>query len=115
MAAWLTTLLRAGLQILYPGACLRCGAPLPLERSAFCAGCERLFADPHETCPRCAATVGPYSVHDGACVGCRNEPPAFDAASRMGPYEAGVGLAELIVRLKFASHEWLAELVGETW
>ena len=25
MTPWLTTLLRAGLQLLYPGACLRCG------------------------------------------------------------------------------------------
>src|SRR5262249_20616204 len=68
---------------------------------------------PHEVCPRCAATVGPYAVHDGRCGACRNEALGFDASVRLGVYEGA--LQEAVLRIKNAWSEGLAELLGERW
>src|SRR5262249_34852429 len=47
-------------QLLYPGACRACAQPL--DPGDFCAACRTaLTADPQPSCPRCAATVGPFA------------------------------------------------------
>jgi ComF family protein len=101
-------------QLVYPGCCLLCGMPLPMEQLHFCAICrQELFADSDPTCPRCAGTIGPFAVIDGRCRACRDESFAFEQVIRLGRYD-GV-LREVILRLKNQRGEGLAELVGERW
>ena len=52
-------------QLIYPNACLLCGSP-EADRGGFrhglCIECQRAVTDdPLDTCPRCAATVGPHT------------------------------------------------------
>jgi ComF family protein len=105
---------RGLLHLVYPGLCLTCGRPLGEGQESFCAPChEALFIDPMPSCPRCAATVGPFGVADGRCGRCRDEGFAFEAALRLGPYD-GL-LRQLILRLKDQRGEGLAERIGERW
>ncbi len=120
-ALWLERLARGGrelgqglLQLLYPGCCLSCGEALAETCPHFCDRCRTaLLSDPHRSCPRCAASVGPYALLDGGCVGCRGRALPFEAALRLGPYERL--LHELIPRLKYHAGEGLAEVLGELW
>jgi ComF family protein len=116
--SWLSSagraLLQGVTQLVYPGHCLLCGQSLPPAGAHFCAACrEALFVDPLPSCPRCAATVGPYAVLHGQCVNCRHEPYHFDQAMRLGPYDGPV--KDAIVRTKRPEGEGLAELLGELW
>jgi ComF family protein len=100
--------------LLYPPRCLLCRQPPRLSRDHFCEDCAAsLFNDPHSVCPRCAATVGAYAVHDGRCGVCRHEALGFDSALRLGVYEKA--LERAVLRIKHASQEGLAELLGERW
>lgn len=96
------------LDLIYPPRCLVCLASAPSEGDGFCARCEQeIVHDPEECCPRCAATVGPYAVHDGRCGDCRREALHFDAAVRLGLYKGALG--EAILRIKSVRNEVLAE------
>jgi ComF family protein len=118
---WLARLCTAGqefgrglLHLVYPNLCGVCGQALPPDHAPFCAPCRRnLLDDPHPTCPYCAATVGPYVALEGGCTSCRESRFPFDRALRLGLYE-GL-LKEVILRLKHASGEGLAELLGRLW
>jgi ComF family protein len=118
---WLERLARGGrelgqglLQLLYPGCCLGCGQALAPACRHFCPACRAgLLSDPHRSCPRCAASVGPFARLDGGCANCRGQPLPFHAALRLGPYEKP--LRDLVVRLKHHSGEGLAEVLGEEW
>jgi ComF family protein len=108
------SLLRGLLHLLYPGVCGVCGQPLPVDVDHFCAGCRlALTSDAEPTCPRCAATVGPFVHLPGSCTHCRGTSFHFDAVLRLGAYE-GL-LRDVVLRMKHASGEMLAELVGELW
>src|SRR5450755_3288536 len=119
-SSWLTQCAEAGrdlsrgfLHLLYPACCHFCGCSLPDARP-FCAACRAAFlADPSPSCPRCAATVGPFTVSDGRCFHCRDEAFTFDAALRLGVYD-GL-LREAVLRMKNHAGESLAELLGELW
>src|SRR5262249_37847737 len=104
------------LRLLYPGMCSVCGVPLPPEQDRFCTPCRTaLTNDPYSTCPRCAATVGPFAVatlNDG-CTRCRDLSFRFERVLRLGPYD-GL-LRDVILRLKHLSGDGLAELLGELW
>src|SRR5215831_20422652 len=105
---------RGLLELLYPNVCWACGAPLPAGRAGFCAPChEALTTEPLPTCPRCAATVGPYVHLADGCTHCRGANFAFDQAVRLGTYD-GL-LRELILRLKHHSGEGLAEVLADFW
>jgi predicted amidophosphoribosyltransferase len=105
---------RGLLHLLYPGCCHACGGGLPPGEPYFCPPCRSaLLNDPHPSCPRCAATVGPFAVTAGGCVRCGNESFAFDRVLRLGPYE-GVR-RDLILRLKHHTGEGVAELIGGLW
>jgi ComF family protein len=107
----MSALLRGLVDLIYPPRCLLCGR-VPRERERFCDACAaELFHDPHLCCPRCAARVGPFAVHDGQCAACRQGPVRFGAAVRLGPYRGK--LCEAVLRLKSAQNEGLAELLGE--
>jgi ComF family protein len=100
--------------LIYPGCCLLCGQPLAAEQPHFCSVCHHeLFLDPHEICPRCAGTIGPFAVVEGRCHACREESFAFERVLRLGRYE-GL-LREVILRLKNQMGEGLGELLGECW
>jgi ComF family protein len=101
-------------QLIYPGCCLWCGQPLPVDETHFCSQCcQALFTDSHASCSRCAGTVGPFASVDGRCHACRDESFAFEKVIRLGSYD-GL-LREVILRLKNQTGEGLAELLGERW
>jgi ComF family protein len=116
----MSALLRGLVDLVYPPRCLLCGRP-PRLRERFCEACAaELFHDPHPSCPRCAARVGPHAVRDGTCAACRQNPVPFSAAVRLGLYlphdDTSSGarpLGEAIRRLKYAQNEGLAEVLGE--
>jgi ComF family protein len=118
--SWIETLRSTGrdvaqglLQLVYPGACALCRHPL-LQQADFCDACKAaLTTDPFSTCPRCAGTVGPFTSLEGGCNLCRPYPFQFERVIRLGPYD-GL-LREVILRLKRASGEALAEKVGDLW
>jgi len=102
------------LQLLYPNLCALCGCPLPPSQGAFCCTCQRdLTSDPQPSCPRCAATVGPFVHLEGGCASCRDERLHFEQVLRLGPYTGR--LREAILRMKHARDDGLAELLGELW
>jgi ComF family protein len=107
---------RGFIRLLYPGLCSVCHTPLPPEQDRFCTSCRNaLSGDPFPSCPRCAATIGPFAVaspKDG-CTRCSKQTFRFERAIRLGPYE-GL-LRDVIVRLKHLNADGLAELVGELW
>jgi ComF family protein len=101
-------------QIVYPPACLACGAGTGDQPISLCDPCrERLIDEPHETCRRCASTVGPNLLPSDDCPRCRDKPLAFDRVFRLGPYE---GLRrEVILKIKRVEHEALAAAAGAAW
>lgn len=99
-------------QLLYPGACESCTLPLAADQSHFCAPCRAaLTTDPFPTCPRCAATVGPFANLKEGCTRCRDEVFHFDYAFRLGHY--GGLLQQAILRMKSLTGERLAEALGD--
>lgn len=80
----------------------------------FCRAClAQLEADNHNTCPRCAHTIGPYQDVSKGCPACRNNKFHFKGAVRLGLYEGG--LREAVLRCKHHSGEMLAELLGKVF
>jgi ComF family protein len=106
-------LIRGLLHLVYPPLCLICETPLGDTRT-LCPSCDDLLCrDPSPTCPRCAANVGPYSDVTDGCTVCRGEVYHFARAFRLGQYD-GL-LRDVVLRLKHASGENLAEWLGECW
>jgi ComF family protein len=104
------------LQLLYPGLCGACGTSLPPDQHHFCQPCRvALTTDPYSTCPRCAATVGPFAVAtlENGCTHCWVSSFQFERVLRLGPYD-GL-LREVILRMKHLSGEYLAEALGQLW
>jgi ComF family protein len=102
------------LQLLYPSTCWICGRLAPARDPLVCAECvQTLTHDPHDTCPRCSSTVGPFIVLDKGCPDCRSASFAFDGALRMGPYE-GL-LRDVVLRMKNVSGEELSDVVSALW
>jgi ComF family protein len=107
-------LLQGAGQLLYPNACRLCGEPLAPDGGAFCPPCkDGLLTDSRPSCPRCAATVGPFVPLDNGCTHCREAGFAFDRAFRLGPYEGLV--RDAVLRLKDHRGEALAGHLGELW
>jgi ComF family protein len=72
-----------------------------------------LLTDPFPTCPRCAATVGPFAHVAAGCPSCRQVAFSFERVIRLGPYDET--LKEVILRLKKLAGEGLAEVLGALW
>jgi ComF family protein len=101
-------------QLLYPSTCWACGLLTHDKLPLFCDACEKaLTVDPHPTCPRCSSTVGPHSVLIDGCPECRGESFGFDEVIRLGPYQGM--LREVVLRMKHANGEDLAEAVASLW
>jgi ComF family protein len=110
----LEELARGFADLLLPNSCLVCDSP-QCDRAAFrhglCPACySAVTHDPHEVCPRCAATVGPYTDVTNGCLSCRSARFAFKSAFRLGPYTGR--LREAILRMKSERGEALAEQIG---
>jgi ComF family protein len=102
------------LHLLFPATCPVCTTPLPPEGNLFCASCRAgLTEDPLDTCPYCAATVGPFANVAEGCSLCREIRFPFERVIRLGGYE---GLRrEVVLRMKQRSGETLAEMTGTLW
>src|SRR5262249_52068795 len=108
MVLWWQFLTRGLAHLLAPACCHGCGDVLQDGAEVFCPRCHaELLSDPHESCPRCGHTVGPFSALDGSCSACRGESWPLDAVVRLGPYEGA--LRDLVLRLKSSRGEVLAE------
>ena len=84
------------------------------QQAGFCDSCRQaLIADRPSRCPRCAATIGPYTHLDNGCSRCRDVHFHFDRAIRLGPYD-GL-LRDLVLRMKKGAGEALAEVLGDLW
>lgn len=110
----LRDLARGFANLLYPNSCLVCAAPeqdaAPF-RHGLCAACfAAITTDPHETCPRCAATVGPHTDTSSGCTTCRGHAFAFASAFRLGRYDGT--LRDAVLHTKSSAGEPLAELLG---
>lgn len=105
---------RGMLQLLYPGSCFVCGQAVPPEQTPLCDACRTALAtDLAPSCPRCAATIGPFALAAEGCLLCRGESFPFERVLRLGPYD-GL-LREVVLRLKHLAAEGLAEVLGEVW
>jgi ComF family protein len=114
LPSFLTDLAQGLLHLLYPGICGACDRPLAPGTGAFCPRCRTtLTTDPFPSCPRCAGTVGPFVPTDTGCRNCRDLEFRFERVIRLGPYD-GL-LREVILRLKHAPGEILAENLGILW
>src|SRR6516164_6224688 len=108
----LRTLMRGLLHALYPGLCGACGKSLELDQQGFCDPCRSFLTnDPYASCPRCAGTIGPFVHVEAGCPACLQSSFHFERAVRLGPYD-GL-LRDLVLRLKHAAGEQLAELTGD--
>jgi ComF family protein len=104
---------RGLLHLVYPGLCHFCGRPLPPPAPPFCAPCRALLTtETGDSCPRCAATVGPNTASLAGCPLCLQQKFAFERVLRLGTYDR---LRDVVLRLKHHSGEILGELVGELW
>ena len=117
MSRFLVDLVRGVGQLLYPNSCLICATPEsdgdPL-RHGLCSACRGAIAsDPWEVCPRCAATVGPFTDTSAGCPACSGQSFPFERAFRLGPYDGP--LREGILHTKSAAGEPLAEMLGRVF
>src|SRR5262249_51268765 len=79
-----------------------------------CNACRTaLTTDAQQTCPRCAGNVGPYADVADGCTHCRDSYFHFQHIFRLGFYD-GL-LRDQILRMKHASGEMLAEILGALW
>lgn len=104
---------RGLVHLFYPNACLICDAPDLVRdfRHGLCTACfPAVTADPLDTCPRCASTVGPFADVSDGCPACRERSPGFERAVRLGRYDGR--LREAVLRMKTSSGEALAEMMG---
>ena len=102
--------------LFWPRRCHLCAEPLTEEPTpdCFCPAClTAILADSHDTCPRCAATVGPHTDTSDGCPACREAKFPFGAAVRLGPYDGR--LREAILRAKQPGGEGIAETLGRVW
>jgi len=96
-------------EVFLPSRCHSCRAGLRWRdgRAGVCSRCwDALRPHGEPQCPRCGS---PGAGAD--CLACRETPPPWDAAASFGPYEDA--LRELVLLLKYARHDELAEPLGE--
>lgn len=102
------------LQLCYPPMCVYCG--YAAEGSPFCKPCRHQIESTayDAACPRCAASVGPYSSGSPDCDLCRGQKYAFDEVVRLGRYDGE--LRHCCLRIKELSGYHLSHaLAGLYW
>jgi ComF family protein len=114
MGALVRDVLDGFLQLAYPATCILCNRLTDAERIPVCAGCRaELDSKAKYTCPRCAASVGPFIDVENGCPSCCKESFHFSHAVRLGPYEGH--LREAILHMKAPAGERIAEIIGTFW
>lgn len=79
------SVLRYGLDFLFPPHCLCCGQETSVER--LCEVCLAALRVPSgNQCQKCAAPVGPYLDTAQGCIHCRNDRFHFEGVIRLGVY-----------------------------
>jgi ComF family protein len=99
--------------LLYPPACIACGAELCAPRGALqlCDDCLRaLGPEASRACRRCGGDVPENPLAPGCCLACQELPLSFDTVIPLGSYDAE--LRDAVLRMKHASHDALAATVG---
>jgi len=94
-----------------PSTCATCHAALPWtgSRAGICAGCwDRVVLHPGPLCPVCG---NPEVVSDDVCLACRTDPPPWQAAASLGPYEST--LRDLLLLFKTGGRDELARPFAE--
>ncbi len=89
-----------------PSTCATCGAALPWagSRAGICAGCwDRVVLHREPTCPVCG---DPEVASSEPCLACRIDPPPWDAAASVGPYDGT--LRDLVLLFKNGGRDELA-------
>jgi ComF family protein len=107
---------RGMLDLAFPPVCVLCQRPVSNvgDRSRFCPTCrDDIFTDRHQSCPRCAATIGEFTDLAHGCSRCRGERFAFDAVVRVGVYDGQ--LRELVLKMKSFEGDALSEIVAKEW
>jgi len=107
------TLWTSVLELLLPAHCVACGQPAARDgRFLLCGPCGRAMAELIESpyCPRCGRTAGPYAASLDGCAACRDAPPRYDGAIRLGPYLEP--LRSLILSYKYKRRVELGPLIG---
>ena len=95
-------------QLLYPGRCHLCLAPVPGELP-LCEGCRDDLPWLESACPRCALPLAPGSP-EGCCAACLAQPPALDGCHALFAYQAPVD--RWIHALKFRDDLATGRLLG---
>jgi ComF family protein len=99
--------------LLYPPACIACGAELADRRGGaeLCDGCLRaLGPEATHSCRRCGGDVPENPLVPGRCLACQELTLCFDTVIPLGSYDAELRWA--VLRMKRVSHNALAAAVG---
>lgn len=111
---------RAALEFVYPPTCQLCHVEVsrPVEDrihvSSLCPEClTRLVQPIANSCRRCGAPRGPFTVAEDHCILCRREDYAFDEVIRLGLYRDDLRIACLMAKNPSGSllSETLADLL----
>ncbi|WP_254507379.1 double zinc ribbon domain-containing protein [Anatilimnocola floriformis] len=115
--AWLQTRLTdaaitAG-GLLFPPACLLCGAEVAEIRGPLICPtcCDQLKPRQASFCPKCALPYPDLPNPTGDCAECRANKPHFDAAKTLGLYQFGTRQA--VLQIKHAAFEPLTMQLGK--
>lgn len=100
-------------RLIYPPACVFCGTGI--GGGLLCAACSAGLCRTAQlaTCPRCAASIGPFVDTEGGCHLCRSQTYAFDAVLRLGKYEDPLG--EACRKLKRLDGHLLGRALADLW
>lgn len=88
------TLLRAGIDFVFPPSCVFCSKEIVgprddgLDNESLCAECVVLLAPTRsDQCVRCGAPVGPHLDTSDGCLHCRDDRFAFESVACLGAYD----------------------------
>jgi ComF family protein len=91
---------RAGLDFVFPPACLLCSREIPSAGvQKICPACQQSLAPLiPDSCLRCGAPVGPFLDTSKGCIHCKTIPFHFDGVVRLGVYKDSLRLACLAIK-----------------
>ncbi|MBS0201694.1 MAG: ComF family protein [Planctomycetes bacterium] len=105
LAELLSDVQRTALEFVYPPSCHLCHVELARPASdrihveSLCSAClTRLVQPAANSCRRCGAPRGPFTVDEDHCLLCRRENYAFDEVIRLGLYRDDLRIACLMAK-----------------
>lgn len=101
------SVLTAGIDFLYPPACLWCRCLLssqPSQRPALCPTClDRVVPEIKDRCQRCSAPIGPNLRSKNGCIHCSRDRRRYDRVISLGAYNGDLRLACLSCKRLYES------------